>query len=142
VLQEVAQLQAQVQAGAARVHELEAQLEEKVQWQARLQGRLDKHDELLKMYRREKWDRKKYKDTLLNMSIHFEVCFTIFVAQSTSWLHLKVPLHGWFESSSQLINVSGFLLQPCVFLMMVAKVQVPKFSYCTVMPSVCAFLVQ
>jgi hypothetical protein len=61
-MQEVAQLQAQLRESALQLQELEAQLQDKVQC-----------DAVLKQSRREQWDRKKYKDTLLNMSFEMEV---------------------------------------------------------------------
>ena len=65
-------LQARQQRDADKLAEAEAALADKVQWQARYQKRLDQYDLVLKQSRREQWDRKKYKDTLLNMSIEIE----------------------------------------------------------------------
>jgi hypothetical protein len=101
VLQEAAQLQAQVQAGAARVHELEAQLEDKVQWQARMQKRLDKFDELLKRYQNAKLMRTMYSDTLSNMGVFLEVCFTscchTALQGAPAWLfRSQQPVHEHF----------------------------------------------
>lgn len=79
-MQEVAQLHAQLaemeaqrQERAGELQALEAQLQDKVHWHGRFQKRLDQYDLVLKQSRREQWDRKKYKDTLLNMSIEIEV---------------------------------------------------------------------
>ena len=72
VVQEVAQLQAELADAKAQLQKLEAQLQSKVEWQARCQKRLDQYDVVHKQYIREQYKRKMYHDTLHNMSIAVE----------------------------------------------------------------------
>ena len=70
---QLAELQAQNQERTQKVQELDIQLQEKVQWQARNQKKIDQYDRQSKQLRIDQWDQRRYRDTLINMGKEFAV---------------------------------------------------------------------